>query len=215
MEQATRPRYTGTYSGQDNRMTGLWIILGGGVLTLLFLINVYNGLVASKYKVANAFAQIDVQLKRRYDLIPNLVEIARAYVVHERSTLEAVIAARGRAEAASTTAAKRPGEGQALADLAQAEQHLHTTLGQFFALAENYPALKAHRTMMHLTEELTSTENKVAFARQAFNDAVMDLNTAIQSFPAVLFAGALGFTQAAMLQPLEAETERQAPVVKF
>lgn len=196
-------------------MSGFWITLAALALIILFFISLYNRLVALKNKVANAFGQIDVQLKRRHDLIPNLVETARAYMTHERSTLEAVVNARNTAQAAGPLAAQQPGDAQALAAMAQAEGALSSTLGRFFALAEAYPDLKANQTMMQLSEELTTTENKVAFARQAFNDAVMELNTTIQSFPAVVFAGALGFTTAALLQPLESEAERKAPVVRF
>ena len=196
-------------------MSGFWITLAVLALIILFFISIYNRLVALKNKVANAFGQMDVQLKRRHDLIPNLVETARAYMTHERSTLEAVVNARNTAQAAGQLAAQQPGDAQALAAMAQAEGALSSTLGRFFALAEAYPDLKANQTMMQLSEELTTTENKVAFARQAFNDAVMELNTAIQSFPAVVFAGALGFTTAALLQPLESEAERKAPVVRF
>lgn len=196
-------------------MSGFWITLAALALVILFFISLYNRLVTLKNKVANAFGQIDVQLKRRHDLIPNLVETARAYMTHERSTLEAVVNARNTAQAAGQLAAQQPGDAQALAAMAQAEGALSSTLGRFFALAEAYPDLKANQTMMQLSEELTTTENKVAFARQAFNDAVMELNTAIQSFPAVVFAGALGFATAALLQPLESEAERKAPVVRF
>ncbi|WGZ94758.1 MAG: LemA family protein [Candidatus Thiothrix putei] len=196
-------------------MSGFWITLAVLALVILFFISLYNRLVALKNKVVNAFGQIDVQLKRRHDLIPNLVETARAYMTHERSTLEAVVNARNTAQAAGQLAAQQPGDAQALAAMAQAEGALSSTLGRFFALAEAYPDLKANQTMMQLSEELTTTENKVAFARQAFNDAVMELNTAIQSFPAVVFAGALGFSNAALLQPLESEAERKAPVVRF
>lgn len=196
-------------------MSGLWITLVVIAIVILFLISLYNRLVALRNKVANAFGQIDVQLKRRHDLIPNLVETARAYMGHERSTLEAVVNARNAAQAAGQLAVQQPGDAQALAAMAQAEGALSGTLGRFFALAEAYPDLKANQNMMQLSEELTTTENKVAFARQAFNDAVMGLNTAIQSFPALVFAGTLGFKSAALLQPLESEAERKAPVVRF
>jgi LemA protein len=196
-------------------MSGFWITLAVLVLVILFFISLYNRLVALKNRVANAFGQIDVQLKRRHDLIPNLVETARAYMAHERSTLEAVVNARNNAQVAGQLAAQQPGDAQALAAMAQAEGALSSTLGRFFALAEAYPDLKANQTMMQLSEELTTTENKVAFSRQAFNDAVMGLNTAIQSFPAIMFAGALGFSEAALLQPLESEAERKAPAVRF
>jgi LemA protein len=200
---------------EEQHMSGFWITLAVLVLVILFFISLYNRLVALKNRVANAFGQIDVQLKRRHDLIPNLVETARAYMAHERSTLEAVVNARNNAQVAGQLAAQQPGDAQALAAMAQAEGALSSTLGRFFALAEAYPDLKANQTMMQLSEELTTTENKVAFSRQAFNDAVMALNTAIQSFPAVVFAGALGFTAAALLQPLESEAERKAPAVRF
>lgn len=196
-------------------MSGLWITLVVIAVVILFFVSLYNRLVALRNKVANAFGQIDVQLKRRHDLIPNLVETARAYMGHERSTLEAVVNARNAAQAAGQLAAQQPGDAQALTAMAQAEGALSGTLGRFFALAEAYPDLKANQNMMQLSEELTTTENKVAFARQAFNDAVMGLNTAIQSFPALVFAGTLGFKSAALLQPLESEAERKAPVVRF
>lgn len=196
-------------------VNAIWIILLI-VLTLIVLaILIYNRLVASRNKVSNAFAQIDVQLKRRYDLIPNLVETARAYMAHERSTLEAVVEARNKAQSASQTASQHPNDSQALASLVSAEGVLSQSLGRLFALAEAYPDLKANQTMMQLSEELITTENKLSFARQAYNDAVMVLNTAIESFPAVLMAGALGFSKAPVLQPLESAIERQSPVVKL
>lgn len=181
----------------------------------VWLIATYNNLVELRNRMANAYAQIDVQLKRRHDLIPNLVESAKAYMAHERSTLEAVIAARNTAKEASEAAALKPGDAAAMGAMAQAEGALSGTLGRFFALAESYPELKANENMQQLSEELTSTENKVSFARQAFNDAVMRLNTAIQSFPAVLFAGALGFSLAQMLQPISSDAEREPPAVRF
>lgn len=196
-------------------MSGFWITLILVAIAILFLISLYNRLVTLKNRVANAFSQIEVQLKRRHDLIPNLVETARAYMVHERTTLEAVVNARQAAQAAGQMASQQMGDAQALATLSQTESALSSTLGRFFALAEAYPDLKANQNMMQLSEELATTENKVAFSRQAFNDAVMALNTAIESFPAVLFAQALGFVRAALLQPLESEAERQAPVIKL
>lgn len=196
-------------------MSGFWITLILVAIAILFLISLYNRLVTLKNRVANAFSQIEVQLKRRHDLIPNLVETARAYMMHERTTLEAVVNARQAAQAAGQMASQQMGDAQALATLSQTESALSSTLGRFFALAEAYPDLKANQNMMQLSEELATTENKVAFSRQAFNDAVMALNTAIESFPAVLFAQALGFVRAALLQPLESEAERQAPVIKL
>jgi LemA protein len=176
---------------------------------------IYNRLVALRNRVSNALAQIDVQLKRRHDLIPNLVETARAYMAHERETLDAVVSARNSAQAAGRAAASNPTNPQAMADMAQAEGALSSTLNRFFALAEAYPDLKANQNMMQLSEEVTTTENKLSFARQAFNDAVMHFNTALQSFPAVLFAGTLGFREAAVLAPLDSDLERKAPAIRF
>jgi LemA protein len=176
---------------------------------------IYNRLVALRNRVSNALAQIDVQLKRRHDLIPNLVETARAYMAHESGTLEAVVNARNSAQAAGRAAASNPRDPQALSDMAQAEGALSSTLNRFFALAEAYPELKANQNMMQLSEEVTTTENKLSFARQAFNDAVMHFNTALQSFPAVLFAGTLGFREAAVLAPLDSDLERKAPAIRF
>jgi LemA protein len=180
-----------------------------------WIIAVYNRLVALKNRVANAYAQIDVQLKRRHDLIPNLLEVARKYMAHERETFEAIVAARNRAIEAQAAAARDPTDRGAIASVTAAETVLGGALGRLFALSENYPELKASTNMAQFSEELTSTENKVAFARQAFNDAVMALNTAIQAFPAVLFAGAMGFKAAGMLEAIAAADERAAPVVKF
>jgi LemA protein len=192
------------------------VVLGVIVAIVVgWLIAVYNRLVALKNRVANAYAQIDVQLKRRHDLIPNLLEIARKYMSHERETFEAIVAARNRAIEAQGAAARDPTDRNAIHSVAAAETVLGGALGRLFALSENYPELKASTNMAQFAEELTSTENKVTFARQAFNDAVMALNTAIQAFPAVLFAGALGFKAAGMLEAVEAPQERAAPVVKF
>jgi LemA protein len=176
---------------------------------------IYNRLVALRNRVSNSLAQIDVQLKRRHDLIPNLVETARGYMAHERETLQAVIGARDSAQAAGRAASANPGDTQALATMAQAEGALSSTLGRFFAVAEAYPDLKANQNMMQLSEEITTSENKLSFARQAFNDAVMNFNTALQSFPAVLFAGTLGFRPAAVLAPLDSDLERKVPSVRF
>lgn len=191
----------------------LLVMLVIAVLLVLYVIGIYNRLVTLRNQFKNAFAQIDVQLKRRYDLIPNLVETARAYMKHEREALEAVIAARNQAAGAEKLAAAEPGNARAIAALAGAEGALTGALGRLFALAEAYPDLKANQTMMQLSEELTSTENRVAFARQAFNDAVMSYNTAREVFPGVLVAGAFSFTPATLL---EIETaERSAPRVSF
>jgi LemA protein len=191
----------------------LLVLIVGIIAAVLYVIAVYNRLVTLRNGFKNAFAQIDVQLKRRYDLIPNLVETARGYIKHERETLEAVIAARNQAAGAVSQASAAPGNAQAMALLSGAETALTGALGRLFALVEAYPDLKANQTMMQLSEELTSTENRVAFARQAFNDAVMVYNTACEVFPAVLIAGAFQFTAASLL---EAETsERTAPRVAF
>jgi LemA protein len=181
----------------------------------LWLIGAYNRLVALRNRVANAYAQIDVQLKRRHDLIPNLVEVARKYMSHERETLQAVVDARNRASDARATAAGNPADPQAIAALNATEAALGGALGRLFAVSENYPDLKASANMAQLSEELTTTENKVAFSRQAFNDAVMNLNTGVASFPAVLFASAMGFQAASMLESTGAPEERQAPKVQF
>jgi LemA protein len=184
-------------------------------LTLLavlvfWAVGAYNRLVRLKNIIANAFGQIDVQLKRRYDLIPNLVEAAKKYLQHEQETLEAVIAARNQARSASDTARSRPGKADAVIALAAAEQTLDSSLGRLFALAEAYPDLKADQTIRELSEELTSTENKVGFARQAYNDAVLDYNNAQGQFPALLVARLFGFAPAAMLRATENAVERQA-----
>ena len=185
------------------------------VVLALFMIGTYNGLVSKRNRYKNAFAQIDVQLKRRYDLIPNLVETVKGYMKHERDTLEAVIQARGVALSAAQNAAQRPGDPNAMKSLASAEGQLTAGLGRLLALSESYPELKANQNMRDLTEELTSTENKVAFARQAFNDSVTEYNNACQMFPAVMFAGMFGFTSAALLETIESAEERQAPKVSF
>ena len=162
---------------------GLFIVLA------LWTVGIYNNLVSLRNRFKNAFAQIDVQLKRRYDLIPNLVETAKAYMKHERTTLDEVIAARNTASAANSKAAANPADQTAMMGLVGAENVLTGALGKMFALAEAYPDLKANQNMMQLTEEMTSTENKVAFSRQAYNDAVMEYNTSRETFPAVMIAG--------------------------
>jgi len=194
-----------------------WIIVLAVVLLLaFFLITTYNRLVALKNRFKNAFAQIEVQLKRRYDLIPNLVETAKGYMSHERDTLEAVIQARNQASAGLQKAAGDPGNAQAINQLAQGESALGGAMGRFNMLMEAYPDLKASQNMQQLSEELTSTENRVAFARQAFNDAVMEYNTARQSFPAVVFAGMVGHaTDATLLEFADSEQIQAAPKVSF
>ena len=176
---------------------------------IFWSVGAYNRLVRLKNIIANAFGQIDVQLKRRYDLIPNLVEAAKKYLSHERETLEAVITARNQAKSASDTARSRPTNALAVTTLAVAEQALSSSLGQLFALNEAYPELKADATIRELSEELTSTENKVTFARQAFNDAVLDYNNAQGQFPAVLVARLFSFAPSAMLQATESAEERK------
>ena len=187
-----------------------------GLLLLLafWAIALYNGLIGKRNRFRNAFAQIEVQLQRRYDLIPNLVETAKGYMSHEKDTLEAVIAARNQAMGAMQAAAAAPGDSNAMANLASAEAGLGGVLGRLMAVAEAYPDLKANQNMMAVQEELTSTENKVAFARQAFNDAVTAFNTARETFPAVLIAGLLGFKEA-MLFEVDDASARTAPKVNF
>ena len=194
---------------------GGWIILALVVALAYFAIVIYNRLVALRNRFKNAFAQIDVQLKRRYDLIPNLVEAAKGYLAHERQTLEAVIAARGAAVTASQRAAQAPGDPAAMTGLAQAEGVLGGALGRLLAVFENYPDLKANQNVLQVQEELTSTENKVAFARQGYNDAVMTYNTRRESFPDNVVAGLFAFKEAMLLEATESKEERQAPKVKF
>ncbi len=184
------------------------------VALLAYFVSIYNKLVNLRNRFKNAFAQIDVQLQRRYDLIPNLVEIAKGYIKHERETLEAVIQARNQAMAAMKQMEADPGEPVATQALIGAEGMLTGALGRLFALAEAYPDLKANETMIQLSEQLTSTENKVAFARQAFNDAVMHYNNDRESFPDMIIANNFGFKAAALLE-LESPEARQAPKVSF
>ncbi|MCB1120336.1 MAG: LemA family protein [Verrucomicrobiae bacterium] len=192
-----------------------FIVLAGLALVAVWiLVGIYNKLVALRNRFKNAYAQIDVQLKRRYDLIPNLVETAKGYLKHESSTLEAVTAARNAAASANTGAAANPGDPAAMKKLAEAEGTLTGTLGRLFALSEAYPDLKANTTMLSLMEELTSTENKVSFARQAYNDSVMAYNTQREVFPSSVIAGAFNFTAAELFAIEEAE-ERVAPKVSF
>ena len=193
---------------------GGWIILAILAALVVFAISIYNRLVAGRNQFKNAFAQIDVQLTRRYDLIPNLVETAKGYMKHERETLEAVINARNMAVSGLDAAKADPSNAEAMKKLAAAEQGLAGALGRLFALSEAYPDLKANENMMQLSEELTTTENKVAFARQAYNDPVMDYNPLRESFPNNLFAGWFNF-QAAELLAIGDESKREAPKVSF
>jgi LemA protein len=196
-------------------MTAVIIIGGIILLVIIIVVAIYNSLVTLRNRYKNSFSQIDVQLKRRYDLIPNLVETAKGYMKHERETLEAVINARNSALNASQKASGNPGDPAAMRDLASAETLLTGTLGRLFALAENYPDLKANENMLQLQEELTSTENRVAFARQAFNDAVTAYNIACEKFPNTIVAGMFNFSLAQLLESTEAPEERKAPKVSF
>jgi LemA protein len=191
------------------------VILGIIALVGFLIIGLYNNLVALRNRVKKAFAQIDVQLKRRYDLIPNLVEAAKGYMSHEKETLSAVIEARNSALSARNTAAQNSTSGSAIGALNTAEVELTAAMGKFFALAESYPDLKANQNVATLMEELSSTENRVGFARQAFNDSVMTYNTAIQSFPANLIAGRFSFQEMTLLEAIKTEQEREAPKVSF
>ena len=184
------------------------------IIVAFYVGKVYNRLVALRNRFKNAFAQIDVQLKRRYDLIPNLVETSKGYIKHERATLEAVTAARNQASTAAQTAAANPANAGAIQGLMGAEATLTGALGRLFAVVEAYPDLKANQNMMLLMEELSSTENKISFARQAYNDAVMVYNTTRESFPDMLIANPFGFT-AAQLFEITASAEREAPKVTF
>jgi LemA protein len=194
---------------------GSWTFIAVIVGIVVWLISIYNRLVALRNRFKNAFAQIDVQLKRRYDLIPNLVETAKGYIKHERQTLEAVIAARSSAQSANQRAAANPADAEAMKLMATAEAGLSGALGRLFALSEAYPDLKANQTMIQLSEELTSTENKISFARQAYNDTVMSYNTAIESFPDNFVAGFGGFKDATLLEATESPEERKPVKVSF
>lgn len=192
-----------------------WIIVVGIlVLVVVFFISIYNRLVSGRNAYKNAFAQIDVQLTRRHDLIPNLVETAKGYMKHERETLEAVITARNLAVSGLKSAAANPGDPSAVQQLAGAENALSGALGRLFALAEAYPDLKANQNMMQLSEELTSTENKVSFARQGFNDAVMNYNNTREMFPNSIVANMFAFAPAQLLE-IESAEKRAVPQVKF
>ena len=192
----------------------IWIVLGIIVLLVLFVIGIYNGLITARNGYKNAFAQIDVQLTRRHDLIPNLVETVKGYLAHERNTLEAVITARNAAVSGLKAAAANPGDAAAVQNLASTENALSGALGRLFALAEAYPDLKANRNMMQLSEELTTTENKIAFARQAFNDAVMGYNNRREVFPNSVIAGMFSFQDAQLLE-IESPAKREVPKVSF
>ncbi|MDF2376544.1 MAG: LemA family protein [Verrucomicrobiales bacterium] len=198
-------------------MTTFLIILAVLAVLLVpvfFVISLYNGLVKKRNLYRNQFSQIDVQLKRRHDLIPNLVETAKSYMSHERETLEAVIQARNAAESARSSASPDPGNGESVAALAAAESGLGGTLGRLFALSENYPELRSNQNMLQLQEELTSTESRVAFARQGYNDAVMAFNNKLETFPSNLVAGMFNFVQATLFEVSE-DSERDVVAVKF
>src|SRR3954465_123989 len=195
-------------------MVGIVVLVAIAVIVVFWVVSLYNRLVGSRNGYKNAFAQIDVQLKRRYDLIPNLVETAKGYIKHERETLEAVIKARNSAVSAVQAAAANPGDATAMRGLAGAEGTLTGALGRMFAVAEAYPDLKANQNMMQLSEELTSTENKVAFARQAYNDSVMTYNNQREMFPGSVIAGMFSFQPAQLLE-LDEPAARQAPKVSF
>jgi LemA protein len=195
-------------------MYGVLIFLGIIAILILPVILIYNKLITLRNRYKNAYSQIDVQLKRRYDLIPNLVETAKGYLKHERETLENVIRARNEASAANQKAASNPGDAGTMKGIGGAEAVLTGALGRFFALAEQYPDLKANRTMSQLMEELSSTENRVAFARQAFNDAVMEYNITREKFPNNLIAGTFNFQEANLFE-VSAPEEREAVKVSF
>jgi len=192
----------------------LGVIVGGVLLLAIIAISMYNGLVTLRNRYKNAFAQIDVQLKRRCDLIPNLVEVAKGYIKHERETLEAVIKARNAAYSAGQQAAQSPGDPQAMAALSGAEGQLAGALGRLFAVAEAYPDLKANQNMLALQEELSATENKISFARQAYNDAVMSYNTQREVFPSSIIAGMFNFQEAKLFE-IEKPEEKEVPKVSF
>ena len=195
--------------------TNTIVLIAVLALLVFWAVGAYNRLVRLKNVIANAFGQIDVQLKRRYDLIPNLVEAAKKYLQHERETLEAVISARNQARAASDAVRSQPANAEAVNSLVAAEQVLGGTLGRLFAIAEAYPELKADQTIRELSEELTSTENKVAFSRQAYNDAVLDFNNAQGQFPALLIARLFSFMPSAMLRATENEAGREAVPIQM
>lgn len=191
-----------------------WVILALIVVMALWAVGIYNGLIAARNAFKNAFAQIDVQLTRRHDLIPNLVEVVKGYMAHERETLQAVIEARAGAVSGLNAAKANPGDPAAMKQLGGAENMLTATLGRLFALSESYPDLKANQNMMQLQEELTSTENRVAFARQAYNDSIMEYNNKREVFPSNIVAGMFNFQAGALLEIDNAE-KREVPKVSF
>ena len=193
----------------------LLVLVGGAIVLAVWIAGIFNKLVMLRNRFKNGFAQIEVQLKRRYDLIPNLIEVAKGYMKHERETLEAVIQARNMAAGGLQKAAQNPGDAAAMQGLASAEGTLTGSLGRLFALAESYPDLKANQNMMQLSEEMRSTENRVAFSRQAFNDAVTAYNTYKQTFPPVVFAGMFGHGQDATLLEFDSAAIAEAPKVSF
>ena len=196
-------------------LISLGVVVGIVLLLVLWVIGLYNGLVVLRNRYKNAYAQIDVQLKRRYDLIPNLVETAKGYLKHERETLEAVITARNQAAGAAAALAKMPGDATAVRAFAQAETGLAGVLSRLMAVAERYPDLKANEQMSRVSEELASTENRIAFARQHYNDEVTAYNVKRELFPSSLVAGIFNFAPASLLESTQSEAERTAPQVKF
>ncbi len=194
---------------------GGWIFLAVIAALVFWAVAIYNKLVAMRQRFKNSYAQIDVQLKRRYDLIPKLIDAAKGYMAHERQTLEAVIAARGAAVTAASRAAAAPGDPAAMQGLAQAEGALGGALGRLLAVFEAYPDLKANQNVMQVQEELTSTENKIAFARQAYNDSVMEYNTGRETFPDNIFAGMFAFKEAMLLESTKSEEQREPPKASF
>lgn len=196
-------------------MVATLVLFALAIAAVVWLVGCYNRLVSLRNQFNNSFAQIDVQLKRRYDLIPNLVETAKAYLQHEHDTLEAVIAARGHAVSANARMADNPANPAAARQLDAAETVLTSSLGKLFAVAEAYPELKANQTMAQLTEELTSTENRIAFARQAYNDGVMEYNVSLEQFPGSIVANACVFKHGELLQSTETPEERKAVKVSF
>ena len=195
-------------------MIGILVVLGVIVVAAIWAVGIYNGLITARNAFKNAFAQIDVQLTRRYDLIPNLVEVAKRYMEHERDTLEAVTRARAAAVSGLAAAKASPGDPAAMTSLANADQGLTGALGRLMVVSEQYPDLTANQNMMQLSEELTSTENRVAFARQAFNDSVMGYNNRREVFPSSIVAGMFNFAPAALLEITE-PAKREAPKVTF
>ena len=196
-------------------LVSLLAALGLVVLLALWVIGLYNALVVLKNRFKNAFAQIDVQLRRRYDLIPNLVETAKGYLSHDRETLTAVIEARNQAAGAAKALAAAPGDPAAVKAFSAAESGLAGVLSRLMVVVERYPDLKADRQMARVSEELTSTENRIAFARQAYNDSVTEYNTKREIFPTSVVAGMFGFSPAALLEATASEAQREAPQVKF